>query len=35
MTRKRYEGELLTLQIELVKAQYWVRASGERVVIVF
>ena len=27
MTRKRYEGELL-LQIELVKAQCWVKASA-------
>ena len=32
MTRNRYEPELLALQIELVKAQYWVKASGERVV---
>jgi len=35
MKRKRYERELLALQVELVKAQYWVKRSGERVVIVF
>ena len=35
LKRKRYERELLALQVELVKAQYWVKASGERVVIVF
>jgi polyphosphate kinase 2 len=35
MKRKHYERELLALQIELVKAQYWVKEAGERVVIVF
>ena len=35
MKRKRSERELLALQVELVKAQYWVKESGERVVIVF
>jgi polyphosphate kinase 2 len=35
MKRKRYERELMALQVELVKAQYWVKKSGERVVIVF
>ena len=35
MKRKRYERELLALQVELVKAQCWVKRSGERVVIVF
>ena len=34
MKRKRYERELLALQVELVKAQYWVKATGERVVVV-
>ena len=33
--RKRYQRELLALQIELVKAQYWVKGSGARVVVVF
>jgi polyphosphate kinase 2 (PPK2 family) len=30
MKRQRYERELLALQVELVKAQYWIRrrASG-------
>ena len=32
MKRKRYERELLALQVELVKAQYWIKRSGERVV---
>jgi polyphosphate kinase 2 len=35
MKRKHYERQLLALQIELVKAQYWVKATGERVVVVF
>jgi polyphosphate kinase 2 (PPK2 family) len=30
-----YEGELLRLQEELVKLQYWVKEKGLRVVIVF
>ena len=30
-----YERELAALQAELVRLQYWVRAQGERVVIVF
>ncbi len=30
-----YEAELLRLQIELVKVQEWVRAEGERLVVVF
>ncbi|MBM3674113.1 MAG: polyphosphate kinase 2 [Actinobacteria bacterium] len=33
--RKAYEAELLRLQQELVKMQYWVRSSGARVVLVF
>jgi len=32
---KYYEQELDYLQTELVKLQYWIRATGERVVIVF
>jgi polyphosphate kinase 2 len=33
--RRRYEAELLRLQGELVKMQQWVRASGQRVVVIF
>jgi polyphosphate kinase 2 (PPK2 family) len=29
MKRKHYERELLALQIELVKAQYWVKEAGD------
>ncbi|WP_424986756.1 polyphosphate kinase 2 [Microbulbifer sp. S227A] len=35
LARKVYEKELRALQIELVKMQAWVKASGQRVVIVF
>lgn len=35
MKRKRYEKELAPLQIELQKLLKWVRAEGERLVIVF
>ncbi|MDU9003182.1 polyphosphate kinase 2 [Sedimentitalea todarodis] len=35
LARKVYEKELRTLQIELVKMQAWVKASGQRIVIVF
>ncbi|MFN3671962.1 MAG: polyphosphate kinase 2 [Bosea sp. (in: a-proteobacteria)] len=35
MKRKRYEKELEPLQIELQKLLKWVRAEGERIVIVF
>lgn len=35
MGRKRYEREKYLLQVELLKLQSWVRATGERVVIVF
>ncbi|MDH3580491.1 MAG: polyphosphate kinase 2 [Hyphomicrobiales bacterium] len=35
MRRKAYETELRLLQIELLKLQRWVRAEGERIVIVF
>jgi polyphosphate kinase 2 len=35
MKRKRYKKELRRLQIELLKAQNWVREHGERVVVVF
>ncbi len=35
MKRKAYEKELLALQIELMKVQHWVQATGARVVIVF
>ena len=35
LKRSKYEEELEALQIELVKAQEWVKATGERVVCVF
>jgi len=35
LARKVYEKELQALQIELVKLQSWVKATGQRVVIVF
>ena len=35
MKRKAYEEELRQLQVELVKMQYWVKATGERIAIVF
>lgn len=35
ISRHDYASRLLTLQIELVKMQQWVRAAGERVLIVF
>jgi polyphosphate kinase 2 len=35
LPRKRYEAELLRLQGELVKMQQWVRATGQRVVVIF
>jgi len=35
LSRKRYEEELATLQMELVKLQAWVRHKGLRVVVVF
>ncbi|MFD8516394.1 polyphosphate kinase 2 [Streptomyces antimycoticus] len=35
LPRARYEKELRRLQIELVKLQEWVRAGGQRVVVVF
>ncbi|MEU1662165.1 polyphosphate kinase 2 [Streptomyces sparsogenes] len=35
LPRARYERELRRLQIELVKLQEWVRAEGQRLVVVF
>src|SRR5436305_649709 len=35
MSRKEFEREVLKLQVELVKLQEWVKASGTRVIIVF
>ncbi|MDQ1292702.1 MAG: polyphosphate kinase [Actinomycetota bacterium] len=35
ISRRRYEAELLRLQTELVHVQEWVRATGQRVVIIF
>jgi polyphosphate kinase 2 len=33
--RRAYEGDLLELQVELVKMQSWVRATGQRVLLLF
>lgn len=33
--KKRYERELLQLQIELLKMQQWTQASGARIVVIF
>jgi polyphosphate kinase 2 len=35
MRRFAYERDLLALQIELVKAQYWIKSVGQRVLIIF
>ena len=35
LSLKRYEEELLRLQVELVKMQEWVRASNRRVAVIF
>ena len=35
LDKRTYEAELFRLQAELVKVQEWVRAEGERVVVVF
>src|SRR5678810_1084843 len=35
LPKKRYERELFRLQAELVKLQEWVRAEGQRLVVVF
>jgi len=35
MDKKKYEKDLLNLQVELVKMQSWVKATGQRIVIVF
>src|SRR3954454_25175302 len=35
LSRARYEAELLRLQGELVAVQEWVKATGQRVVVVF
>src|ERR1700742_1904424 len=35
LPRKEYEAELARLDLELVKLQYWIKQSGERVVLVF
>src|SRR3954466_2835908 len=34
-SRKAYEKELARLHLELVKLQYWIQQSGQRVVLVF
>ena len=35
LSRKKYQSELETLQVELVKLQAWVRHTGARIVVVF
>ena len=35
LTRRAYERELARLHLELVKLQYWIKHSGQRVVLVF
>src|SRR6201996_4407433 len=35
LPRKEYEAELAGLDLELVKLQYWIKQSGERVVLIF
>ncbi|MCX5939799.1 MAG: polyphosphate kinase 2 [Cyanobium sp. LacPavin_0818_WC50_MAG_67_9] len=35
LDRKLYEKELTRLQVELVKLQYWVKASGFRLIVLF
>ena len=35
LPKKLYERELFRLQAELVKVQEWVRAEGQRLVVVF
>src|SRR4051794_8518936 len=35
LSRKEYEKELARLHLELVKLQYWVKQSGQRVVLLF
>ncbi len=35
MSRKDYEAELEKLQVELVRLQEWVKATGERIIIIF
>ena len=35
MTRREYEATKRLLQIELLKLQYWIKATGERLIILF
>src|SRR6476619_424711 len=35
MSRKEFEKEVLNLQVELVKLQEWVKATGAKIVVVF
>jgi Uncharacterized conserved protein len=35
LDRKLYEQELSRLQVELVKMQYWLKASGFRLLVLF
>ena len=35
LPRELYEQELARLQVELVKMQYWIKASGFRLIVLF
>src|SRR3954468_6552885 len=35
LKRKKYEAKLSELSMELVKMQYWIKATGKRLVILF
>jgi polyphosphate kinase len=35
LKRKEYEKELARLHLELVKLQYWIKQTGERMVLLF
>ena len=35
MSRKEFEKELAKLQVELVRLQTWVQATGARIIVVF
>ena len=35
LKRKEYEAKLDELHMELVKMQYWIRASGQKLVVLF
>jgi polyphosphate kinase 2 (PPK2 family) len=35
MKRKKFERELTKLQVELVRLQTWVKATGARIIVIF